>query len=86
MDTFRNEEELKKKEKTKKKHLLGYVMGSVALFTVACVTIPAAMAKATGVIYKAINNTQKDDDWGPVIEKKASAVQPVPEKEDEEEA
>lgn len=62
----------KARKKLKKKNPVGYILGSAALFAVACVTIPVAMSKATGILYKATNSTVKDDDdWGPVIEKKS---------------
>ena len=59
----------------KKWDYASYVLGSIVLFAVTCVTIPSAMKKATGLIYKKTMNNTKDDynnDWGPVIEKKES--------------
>lgn len=68
-DYTENEKKLAKRERIKKK--VGYAVGSVALFAVACVTIPVALTTATGILYKATAPKAKDDDdWGPVIEKK----------------
>ena len=68
-DYMENEEKLAKRERIKKK--VGYAVGSVLLFAAACVTVPVALAKATGILYKATGPKVKDDDdWGPVIEKK----------------
>lgn len=64
---------MKKKEK-KKKSLLGYVLGSAALFGIAVVAIPKILPIISGEVNKfatQYSNAQKDDDdWGPVIEKK----------------
>ena len=58
-------------KKHKIRNKVGYVVGSIALFATACVTVPVALAAATGMLYKATAPKVKDDDdWGPVIEKK----------------
>lgn len=66
--------------KTAKQHTLlssvGYVIGSVALFTAACAVIPPLMSNISGALYKASCKGFKDvddDDWGPVVERKDSA-------------
>lgn len=51
-----------------------YVIGSIAAFAVACVTVSELMPRILGTINKAAakkaNAKWDDDDWGPVIEKK----------------
>lgn len=84
MDTCKDAKKTKKS--FKKKNPVGYVLGSFALFAVGCVTIPVAMTKVTGMLYKATNSTAKDDDdWGPVIEKKSPPKNTSTEEKDEEE-
>lgn len=62
------EKYLKKHERIKKK--VGYAIGSLILFAAACVTVPALLATATSLLYKATTPKVKDDDdWGPVIER-----------------
>ena len=57
-------------KKHKVRNKVGYIVGSMVLFAAACMTIPAALAAATGMLYKAAAPRVKDDDWGPVIERK----------------
>lgn len=54
------------------KKVVGYVLGSITTFAVACVAVPIVMTKVIGLLYKTAITTVKsdNDDWGPVIEKK----------------
>lgn len=63
-------------QKKEKQHnvlsAVGYVMGSMALFTVACVTLPTILSNVSSTLYKSSlkRANHDDDDWGPVIERK----------------
>lgn len=70
----------KKKKQRKVLNAAGYVAGSIALFTVACATLPSIFSKISGVLYKSsLKRTHRDDDdWGPVIERKEKSDEPEP--------
>ena len=69
-------------ETTKKKEtgvslakILGYTIGSAALFAAAVAALPEVMPKVSGRINKELTKisnkkSDNDDNWGPVIEKK----------------
>ena len=61
-------------EKNKKGKVFKYIVGSIALCTVATVAIIKGMPYVTGAINKSVvkhsNKKSEEDDWGPVIEKK----------------
>lgn len=63
-------------ESARKKHLevlkVGrYTVGSVALFAIACVTLPTIISNISGALYKSsLKKANHDDDWGLVIERK----------------
>lgn len=51
-----------------------YVIGSIAAFAAACFVASELMPRISGTINKMAAkkaNAKRDDDWGPVIEKKA---------------
>lgn len=68
----------KKKKRRKVLNAAGYVAGSIALFAVACATLPSIFSNISGALYKAsLKRTHRDDDdWGPVIERKEMPSEP----------
>nr|WP_303661857.1 hypothetical protein [Bacteroides intestinalis] len=72
-------ESIQKKEKRRKTvNTISYVVGSVALFAVACVTLPSILSNVSGTLYKSSlkRANHDDDDWGPVIERKEASAEP----------
>lgn len=67
-----------KKKQRKVLNAVGYVAGSITLFTVACATLPSILSNVSGALYKASlkREHRDDDDWGPVIERKEKADEP----------
>jgi len=66
-------ESAQKKEKHRKAlNAAGYVAGSIALFVVACATLPSILSNISGALYKSSlkKANRNDDDWGPVVERK----------------
>lgn len=55
-----------------------YIIGSISLATIACITLPTIMKKGTATLYKFMNhdsNNKTDDDWGLEIVKKSEIHQ-----------
>ena len=55
------------------KKVIYYIIGSIALFTVACLVVPKVTRKITNKAYKASvkkQNAEDEDDWGPELVKK----------------
>lgn len=70
----------RKKEKRRKAwNTVGYMAGSVALFAAACVALPNILSNVSGALYKSSlkKANHDDDDWGPVIERKETSIEPV---------
>lgn len=67
----------KKEKRRKVLNTVGYVVGSVALFAVACAALPSILSDVSGALYKSslkkVNHD--DDDWGPVIERKETPIE-----------
>lgn len=65
-----------KKKQRKALNVVGYAVGSVALFVVACTTLPNILSNVSGALYKSsLKKTNRDDEWGPVIERKETPVE-----------
>jgi len=56
----------------------GYAVGSVALFSAACIALPAMLSHISGALYKSSlkKANHDDDDWGPVLERKEIPSEP----------
>lgn len=53
MKRCKSSEKTQNQEKNfKKKHPVIYILGSIVTLGIACITIPSAMTKVTGIIYK----------------------------------
>lgn len=72
MGTQKNVENNTKRKSLKRRSFVKYMLGSVVLFIAACASVPIAMEKITGLLYKFALKIRKDedDDWETVIERK----------------
>lgn len=55
------------------KKVIYYIIGSIALFAIACLVVPKVTRKITNKAYKASvkkQNAEDEDDWGPELVKK----------------
>lgn len=56
----------------------GYAAGSIALFSAACIALPAMLSHISGALYKSSlkKANHDDDDWGPILERKETSGEP----------
>ncbi len=68
------------KERKRRKifNAAGYAAGSIALFSAACIALPAMLSHISGALYKSSlkKANHDDDDWGPILERKETFGEP----------